>query len=121
ETVVALVSGKGGKGGAADRGEETAQEFGIDGAGAFEPAAVIYAAFVQDRRVVGRRGDAVEQFAHGLVVAGRQFWCFGHEAHTGTLPLVEEGGVGGLAEGADGCGDVGGAQRGEKVLGHWAT
>ena len=52
EAVIALVPGKGGEGGAADRGEKPAEQFGIDGAGAFEPAAVINAAFVQDRLVV---------------------------------------------------------------------
>src|SRR5690606_25330696 len=63
------LGGEGGIGFGGDCGQEAGEQLGIDGAGAFEPAAVINAAFMQDGPGDSGGLDAVEQLADGLVVA----------------------------------------------------
>ncbi len=81
QPVLALVPRKAQKGVCGDLWTEAAQQFRIDGAGAFEPAAEIDAAFLQDRLRPRRRLDAGGKFPHRVVVAPLHRLAGGGKAH----------------------------------------
>ena len=105
--IVALMGGEARKGGSGHRRDKATEQFGIDRAGAFEPAAEIDAALVQDGFGVPGRPDAGDQFAHRIIMAAFHMGGRRHEAHARGDKFGKD--IGGI-NCADARGDVSGPQ-----------